>query len=353
MSSAGSKDQSINHIKEYYGKVLGGSHDLQTNACCTTETLAPHVAAAIENVHQEVKSKFYGCGSPIPLALEGCSVLDLGCGTGRDTYVASQLVGAKGHVIGVDMTSEQLAVAREHLAWHTERFDYPVSNVDFRQGFIEDLASIGIPDASIDVVLSNCVINLSPDKPRVFSEIFRVLKPGGELIFSDVFASRRLAPEIATDPILTAECLGGALYTEDFRRMLLRLGVPDYRVVSSRELAVHSSKLAQKLGCAKFYSNTIRCFKIDSLEDRCEDFGQACRYKGTIPNAPHAFTLDDHHTFENGAIIQVCGNTAAMLSETRLAEHFEHFGDTSVHLGLFECGSSAPSDVKNAALQCC
>src|SRR5690242_8416670 len=95
-------------IREYYGRVLKSSADLKTSACCLTEALPPHVAAALADVHPEIKERFYGCGSPIPPAVDGLTVLDLGCGSGRDCYVLSKLVGPRGRVIGIDMTPEQL-----------------------------------------------------------------------------------------------------------------------------------------------------------------------------------------------------------------------------------------------------
>src|SRR6185503_7537838 len=106
------------------------------------ESVPPHVAAVLPELHDEVKDRFYGCGSPIPPALEGATVLDLGCGSGRDCYVLSKLVGPNGRVIGVDMTEEQLAVARRHQAFHATKFGW--ANTEFRQGYIEDLAGAGI-----------------------------------------------------------------------------------------------------------------------------------------------------------------------------------------------------------------
>ena len=177
------------NLQEYYGRILQGKHDLQTKACCCTdEKLPPTVKAALAEIDDEILAKFYGCGSPLPPHLGDCTVLDLGCGSGRDAYLAARLTGADGYVIGVDMTGEQLEVGRHHLDSQMTRFGYAKPNVDFRQGYIEDLSAMGIADNSIDVVISNCVINLSPDKRQVFSEIFRVLKPGGELLFADVFA---------------------------------------------------------------------------------------------------------------------------------------------------------------------
>ncbi|MBU5613874.1 methyltransferase domain-containing protein [Geomonas azotofigens] len=334
-------------VKEYYGKILSTKRDLKTNACCSAESLPIHQREALSLIDDEIMEKFYGCGAPIPPALAGCTVLDLGCGSGRDVYLASKLVGPDGFVIGVDMTDEQLSVARKHIAPQMSRFGYPRANVDFRKGYIEDLAACGIADNSVDVVISNCVINLSPAKERVFAEIFRVLKPGGELYFSDVFADRRLPEALKNDPVLYGECLGGALYIEDFRRLLRSLGCMDYRTVSKRAISIDNPEVAAKAGQVKFHSCTIRAFKLDCLEDLCEDFGQVAIYRGTIPELPQAFPLDDHHTFYVGKPMLVCGNSAAMVAQTRFGDHFTLWGDRSVHFGAFPCGpshSGSPDD---------
>ena len=329
-------------LRDYYGKVLQQSSDLKTSACCCgEEDVSAQVKTALADINDEVLSRFYGCGSPLPPLLEGCTVLDLGCGAGRDAYLASRLVGPDGRVIGVDMTNEQLDVANRNLDAQMKRFGYTKANVEFRQGFIEDLRAVGIEDNSIDVVISNCVVNLSPDKRAVFSEIFRVLKPGGELFFADVFAGRRVPEEFYSDPVLHGECLAGAMYIEDFRRLLRDLGCPDYRTVHSRRITLNSPEVEARIGMIDFYSMTIRAFKIASLEDICEDYGQVAKYKGTIPEWPHHFDLDDHHRFFKGKLMLVCGNTAAMLQETRYAPHFSVIGDRSVHYGKFNCGSGA------------
>ncbi len=325
-------------LKEYYGTILNGTKDLKTNACCAAEgSPSPGIRQALRLIDDEILNRFYGCGSPLPPVLEGSVVLDLGCGTGRDAYIAAQLTGPEGLVIGVDMTDEQLAVARRHLDAQMRRFGYTRPNVEFREGYIEELKAIGIEDNSVDVVISNCVINLSPDKEAVFSEIFRVLKPGGELYFSDVFAGRRVPERLKNDPVLHGECLAGALYTEDFRRLLRKVGCLEARVVSRQPIALQEGEIEQKIGMVDFYSVTVRAFKLDSLEDICEDYGQSAVYLGTIPEHPHAFDLDDHHRFLKGKPMLVCGNTASMLSETRYAAHFKVLGDRSTHYGPFVC----------------
>ncbi len=331
--------QTIDDVRDYYGQVLETNDDLKTSACCPLDAPPIRVQALLKNVHESVQEKFYGCGSPVPLVVEGATVLDLGCGSGRDAYILSQMVGEKGRVIGVDMTDEQLSVAHQYVGWHMDRFGYKEPNVEFVKGYIEDLKTAGIADNSVDLVISNCVINLSPDKEKVFAEIYRVLKPGGELYFSDVFSGRRIPEALQVDKILLGECLGGAMYKEDFRRMMAKTGMPDVRVMSNRRLTLDDADVERQAGMIDFYSTTVRAFKVD-LEDVCEDYGHVAYYKGTIPECPHSFVLDDHHEFRTGMPVPVCGNTANMLSETRFAAHFRVEGDFSTHYGVFDCGSS-------------
>ena len=348
-----SESLTLEAVRNYYGRVLASTKDLQTSACCAIEKLAPHLAAIEAQLHDEVKEKFYGCGAPLPPALDGATVLDLGCGSGRDTFILSRLVGERGQVIGIDMTPEQLSVAEKHLDYHRKQYGYARSNVRLVSGYIEDLRGAGIEASSIDLVVSNCVVNLSPDKDRVFAEVFRVLKPGGELYFSDVFANRRVPAPLTQDPVLLGECLGGALYWEDFRRIMAKVGCADHRVVSKRDLTIDNADIARKIGKIGFSSVTVRAFKL-ALEDRCEDYGQVATYLGSIAEEPNRFVLDDHHEFETGRPMLVCGNTASMVQETRYGKHFRVDGERSTHFGLFDCGPvSATTPSKTDGSSCC
>ena len=329
-------------LQEYYGRILNSSQDLKTKACCCDgESLSVGMKEILKTIAPEILARSYGCGSPIPDCLEGCTVLDLGCGAGRDAFLLSRLVGPEGKVIGVDMTEEQLAVARSHVDAQMRVFGYGKANVEFRHGYMEDLAALGLADNSVDVVISNCVINLSPDERSVFAEIFRVLKPGGELCFSDIFAGRRVPEHFKEDPILHGECLAGALYLEDFRRLLREVGCPDYRVMHRRRVQLDNQGVEEKIGMIDFYSLTVRAFKLACLEDICEDFGQSATYLGTIPGHPHAWPLDDHHRLVTGKPMLVCGNSAAMLEETRFGRYFRISGDRSTHFGPFDCSTPA------------
>jgi SAM-dependent methyltransferase len=343
----------INGVKDYYGKQLQSKDDLVSGACCAAGKPPAEVREVLPLIADEIQDRFYGCGSPLPPLLEGMTVLDLGCGTGRDVYIASKLVGESGCAIGVDMTDEQIGIAKKYQDEQRRRFGHKTSNVKLLQGYIEDLESIGIKDNSIDVVISNCVINLSPSKESVFKEVYRVLKPGGELFFSDVFADRRIPEELTTDRLLRGECLGGALYTEDFRRLMSKCGWADFRYTTVRNIDLGDEELEDKIGFASFSSRTVRAFKLDDLEDICEDYGQVAVYNGTVPGHPHFFDLDDHHRFFTGKPMLVCGNTASMISNTRYGKAFRVIGDRSVHYGAFGGCSPEKKDDAPASGGCC
>ena len=343
-------------VQDYYGKQLQSSADLQTNACCD-QAPPEHLKPLLAQLHDEVVSRYYGCGLVAPEQLEGMRILDLGSGSGRDAYLLSALVGEHGEVVGVDMTDEQLAVANRHLDYHRDAFGYANSNVRFLKGYIEELDQLDLQDGYFDIVISNCVINLSTDKAKVISDVKRLLKPGGEFFFSDVYADRRIPTALANDPVLYGECLSGALYWNDFINLSKRCGFADPRLVESRPLTIENPTIEKTLGNIRFYSATYRLFNIDALEPACEDYGQAVIYKGTLANNPGTFILDDHHAIQTGKVFPVCGNTWLMLEKSRFTEHFTFIGNVDVHYGIFEgCGLNVPfqdSDIGNGTPACC
>ena len=164
-----------------------------------------------------------GCGDPITLAAlaPGETVLDLGSGGGLDCFLAAQRVGATGRVIGVDMTPEMLERARASAV------RLGIANVEFREGYLEALP---VDDGSIDVVISNCVINLSPDKPQVFREVFRALKPGGRIAVSDIVSNGELAPALRSNMEAWGACIAGALDVAEYTSSLAAAGFVDVKV---------------------------------------------------------------------------------------------------------------------------
>jgi arsenite methyltransferase len=344
-------------VKNYYGKELKKSEDLKTNACCTLAPPPVYIQEALLNIHDEVQSKYYGCGLTIPSALDGLTVLDLGSGSGRDCYLLSQLVGEHGRVIGVDMTDEQLDVANKYLEYHQNKFGYKKSNVEFVKGDIENLLDCLPKDVKFDLIVSNCVLNLVTDKKKVLKDIHSLLKKGGEFYFSDVYADRRVPEALRKDPILWSECLSGALYWNDFLTYAKSSGFTDPRVVESKAISVNNEAIKQKLGGIKFFSVTYRLFKNEKLEGDCEEYGQAICYKGGVKEMPEVFMLDGHHFFDKGRMYSVCGNTYLMLSETRYREYFNFYGTFETHYGIFEgCGTNMPfkeTVVGASSVSCC
>ncbi|MDF1588182.1 MAG: methyltransferase domain-containing protein [Gammaproteobacteria bacterium] len=341
-------------VQEYYGKQLTRTEDLRTSACCDVSAIPEWLKRLLNNIHEEVLVRYYGCGLVCPAELKGARILDLGCGTGRDVYALSQLVGPEGEVVGVDMTDEQLAIAKQYQPYHAEQFGF--DNVRFIKGYIENLAELDLAPSSFDVIVSNCVINLSPDKSAVMQGIYDLLKPGGEFYFSDVYSDRRVPDAVKYDPVLYGECLGGALYWKDFERLAHQTGFADPRLVEDRPLDITDTALLPRIGNIQFFSATYRLFKLDQLETACEDYGQAVIYKGTIDNHPDRFVLDKHHYIETGKVFPVCGNTWKMLKDTRFAGHFEFIGDFSRHYGIFEgCGTALPFETttESEATPCC
>jgi arsenite methyltransferase len=339
-------------VRQYYGEALQGSADLRTDACCTPGSVPEYLKPLLADIHPEVSGRYYGCGLVAPDLLDGLRVLDLGCGSGRDLYLLSRLVGEAGEVVGVDMTADQLAVAERHQDYHRARYGYRRSNV--RR--IEDLGALGLEPASFDLIVSNCVINLSPDKPAVLVQAQVLLRPGGELYFSDVYADRRVPPELAADPVLYGECLAGALYWNDFLKLARGAGFVDPRLVEDRPIGIQDPQIEERVAPIRFYSATYRLFNLVGLEHDCEDYGQAVAYRGTLPRHPSAWSLDKHHRFPTGKVMAVCGNTWRMLQETRLRPHFDFFGGGGRHLGLFEgCGGGLPftAEGDGQAATCC
>ena len=294
-------------------------------------------------MHPEVVAKYYGCGIVLPLELEGRRVLDLGSGSGRDVYILAQLVGGEGEVVGVDMTDEQLETANAHLSWHRERFGRAGSKISFRKGYIEQLDATGLEPGSFDVIVSNCVINLSIDKPAVFRGAHALLKPGGELYFADVYCDRRLADSVRSDPVLYGECLGGALYWNDFLPMAKAAGLPRSSLGGEPPYRDHQRGLAREARRRSVFLGDLPAVQARRSRAGLRGLRPGRDLSRDRRRAADVFDLDGHHAIERGKVFTVCGNTWRMLAETRFAPHFDFIGDFSTHYGIFPgCGTDIP-----------
>jgi SAM-dependent methyltransferase len=215
------KDEIITAVEDHYAAVARG----EASACCAP---VADVARSIGYTDEELAiagdaNLGLGCGNPLALTeiKPGMTVLDLGSGAGFDAFLALSRVGPTGHVIGVDMTDDMLALARENAAKRG------VVNVEFRKGFIEDLP---VASASVDYVISNCVINLSSDKPAVFREIARVLKPGGHFAVSDIVLLKTLPDALARDVSAYVGCISGASLLTDYVSTAFAAGLHDLSI---------------------------------------------------------------------------------------------------------------------------
>ncbi|XP_069045262.1 arsenite methyltransferase isoform X2 [Lepisosteus oculatus] len=307
-------------VKDYYGKQLKKTSDLKSNACVSPAKPTPaFIRKALKEVHSEVTSRYYGCGLVVPECLEGCRVLDLGSGSGQDCYVLSQLVGEEGHITGLDMTEEQLEVAEKYIDYHMKKFGYMHPNVDFVKGYIEALQDAGLKENTYDVIISNCVINLSPNKSAVLREAYRVLKDGGELYFSDVYSNKRLPEEVRTHKVLWGECLGGALWWKDLLLLAEEVGFGTPRLVTAHYITIGNKELESLIGDCKFVSATYRLFKIPKS---CPRERRQVIYNGAITGFEKMLEFDVNCTFQEGQVAEVDGEIAAILKGSRFAEEF-------------------------------
>ena len=314
-------------VRAYYGKA---AEIPQAGLCCPTE----FDEAEIGHIPRAVIDRFYGCGSPVSRAAvrEGETYLDLGSGAGIDVFIAAKKVGATGRAVGIDMTDPMLSVAEENRPVVAASLGYDV--VEFRKGFLE---AIPAEDRSVDVVTSNCVVNLSPDKARVFAEIWRILKDHGRVVISDIVSEREVPPRLKVNPDLWGECLVGALTADGFLAALERAGFYGVEVLGKAYW--------KSVEGYPFYSMTVRGWKFEKTAG-CVYRGQRAVYLGP----GKAFVDEEGHTFPRGVEVEVCTDTAAKLSRDPYAGSFslrEPEGD-----GSFESsGRCAPGET--CAPGCC
>jgi SAM-dependent methyltransferase len=218
------------NVKEIVRKTYAG-YARGERACCDPVTAGHYTAEETAGLPPEAVGASLGCGNPVALAalLPGQTVLDLGSGAGLDVLLAARRVGPGGRVYGLEMTDEMRVLARENAA------RAGAGNVEFLRG---ELEAIPLPDASVDVILSNCVINLSPDKPRALREAFRVLRAGGRLAVHDILAPPSVPEAVRRSQEAWAGCVAGALEEGEYRRLLAEAGFVDVEITRTRTFPV-------------------------------------------------------------------------------------------------------------------
>ena len=362
-----------------------GAHKQVSALCCPTEYEPKYLKA----IPEEVLERDYGCGDPSRYLEPGETVLDLGSGTGKICFIAAQVVGPKGSVIGIDMTPEMLAVAREAAPKVAERIGY--QNVEFRRGRIQDLAldldlldrhladnpisNVNelaavheaaqqlrehkplVADDSVDVVVSNCVLNLVSNtrKRALFGEIYRVLRRGGRAVISDIVSDEPVPDAMQNDPQLWSGCISGALTEHGFLAAFEEAGFHGIRI---RERQGEPWRTVEGI---EFRSLTVEAFK--GKEGICLERNQAVIYRG-----PFKEVLDDDgHRMERGRRYAVCDKTYRLYQREPYRDSFT-FIDPRVEIPLdeaapFDCSRTPLRDPKEskgdeyrettAARECC
>ncbi len=323
-------------VKDRYA---AASHEAEPALCCPID-YDPQFLTVLP---EEILERDYGCGDPSKYVREGDVVLDLGSGGGKICYIASQIVGPEGRVIGVDMTDDMLDLARRHRDTVSERVGW--NNVSFHKGKIQDLrvdleqvegwlsqnpittveglaeldafkskfdAAPMIPDGSVDVVVSNCVLNLvgAEDRRQLFAEIFRVLKKGGRAAISDIVSDETVPAHMADDPHLWSGCISGAMREDEFLAAFEDAGFHGV------EISVFQDEPWQTVQGIEFRSVTVQAWK--GKQGACWERNQAVIYKGPFKSCLD----DDGHTYPRGARVAVCDKTFNLLKSGPYAESF-------------------------------
>ena len=323
-------------VRERYA---AGAQVAEAALCCPVDYDPQYLAV----LPPEIIEKDYGCGDPSRYLRPGETVLDLGSGTGKICYIAAQVVGPTGHVIGVDMTPDMLAVARKYQQHIGDRLGF--HNVEFRRGRIQDLrtnltiveqylqrhpiASVTdlqafeafqadhrasqplLADESIDVVVSNCVLNLvqDNDKRQLFGEIFRVLRKGGRAVISDIVADEPVPAHLKNDPELWSGCISGALQEHEFLQAFADMGFHGVEVLKRDEQPWRTVEGIE------FRSVTVTAYK--GKQGPCWDCNQAVIYKGPWSEVKD----DDGHTLLRGVPMAVCEKTFRLYTREPYAQH--------------------------------
>jgi arsenite methyltransferase len=349
-------------VRERYA---AGAKSTEAELCCPVDYQSEYLKV----IPAEVVERDYGCGDPSRYVREGETILDLGSGTGKICFIAAQIVGPKGKVIGVDMTDEMLAVARRNAPVVAERIGY--ANVDFRKGRIQDLAldlerldselkRSPITDAasflaadelaqdlrckhpliasdSIDVVVSNCVLNLvEPQSKRtLFEEIFRVLKKGGRAVISDIVSDEDVPEELQNDPELWSGCISGALTEGKFVAAFEDAGFYGIRILK------RDAEPWRTVQGIEFRSVTIEAFK--GKQGECFERNQAVIYRGPFKEVLD----DDNHRMQRGQRYAVCDKTYNLYHKAPYQDSFE-FVDPIIEVAPTE---AKPFDCSRTSLR--
>ena len=303
------------NVKEFYSKAASTS---QPSLCCPTD----YKAEDVSHVPEDVLKISYGCGSPVSKASikEGETVVDLGSGGGIDCFIAAKTIGKNGKIIGIDMTDEMLSQAEKSRKYVEKNLGY--SNIEFRKGLLED---IPVDSDSVDIIISNCVINLSTLKHKVFEEIYRILKNHGRLVISDIVSDSEVPEEMRSDKKLWGECISGAETQQNL--------IETAKTAGFYGVSIEHDYLWKEVNGIKFSSITFRGWKFIKGKE-CLYKNQYAIYKGPFLNVSD----DDDHTYPAGEPVEICTDTATKLTRPPYAGSFIIIDTFKNGDEIIECG---------------
>ena len=286
-------------VKEFYSNA---AITAQASLCCPTDYQADDVS----HIPADVLKISYGCGSPVSKASikVGETVMDLGSGGGIDCFIAAKTAGREGKIIGIDMTEEMLSRAEKNRKYVEKNLGY--SNIEFRKGLLED---IPVDPESVDIIISNCVINLSTKKHKVFEEIYRTLKNHGRFVISDIVSDREVPEDMRSDKKLWGECISGAVTQQNLIKAIKSSGFYG--------ISLEHDYVWKVVNGIKFSSITFRGWKFTKNKE-CIYKGQYAIYKGPFQNVSD----DDGHTYPAGEPVEICTDTAAKLTNPPYSRDF-------------------------------
>lgn len=298
-------DEITQKVSDRYAKAASTGERM----CCPTSY---DMGALKSFIPEEVLRISYGCGTPAGLTTvkPGETVLDIGSGGGIDCFEASRLVGPSGRVIGIDMTDTMLEIARENAAVVAANLGYPTSNVEFRKGLAD---AMPVEDETVDLIISNCVINLAPNKRKVFGEMFRVAKPGGRFTVSDIVADQTVPQYLVHDVKKWGDCLSGALTLTDYIAGMVGAGF----------LGVHMITFSpwQVIDGIHFFSVTLTGYKLPAAV--ANPFVRFATLRG-----PFNRVVDERgNIYQRGIPQPITGDDVLLLGHAPLAEHFVLTGE--------------------------
>ncbi len=293
-------DEITQKVSERYAQAASSGEQM----CCPTSYDMAHLKTFIP---EEVLKISYGCGTPAGLKTvqAGETVLDIGSGGGIDCFEASRLVGPAGRVIGIDMTDTMLEIARKNASIVAANLGYSASNVEFRKGLAD---AMPVEDAAIDLIISNCVINLAPDKRKVFREMYRVAKPGGRFTISDIVSDQTVPQYLVHDTQKWGDCLSGALTLTDYMNGMTTAGFVGIHLVKFSPWRV--------IDGIHFFSVTLTGYKLAPATT-------ACSVRYATLRGPFSRLVDERGmTYHRGIPQSITPEEALLLSVPPFAEHF-------------------------------